>query len=306
MHANATLTHSGAPRWSPNLFPAALRCARSRPAFGVCEKTVRRWRERAAQLGSPARLPDGSSAPRRQPTRTSALVQERIVALRRAHRTYAQIRVVLPDVSMMATLSRELRRHGLQRLSALDPPRPPPVRYEYSAPGGLLHLDINKLGRFTQPGMRATGQRTTQPRCWRGELPRRHRRPQPRRLRLSLARRKAAQRLERAAPDDHVLRRPRRLYRACPHRPGCLLPLQALRASLPRAGPQASLHPALPSPDPRQSRTLHPDHDSRMGLRLHCASFLPSSSTITTSIALTPLSTTFLLPSDYPNLRTTS
>ena len=44
----------------------------------------------------------------------------------------------------MATLSRVLRRHGLQRLSALEPPEPPPVRYEYPAPGGLLHLDIKK------------------------------------------------------------------------------------------------------------------------------------------------------------------
>ena len=74
-------------------------------------------------------------------------------------RTYAQIRVVLPGVSM-ATLSRVLRRHGLQRLAALDPPKPAPVRYEYPAPGGLLHLDIKKLGRFTQPGVRATGERT--------------------------------------------------------------------------------------------------------------------------------------------------
>ncbi|TWC30201.1 integrase-like protein [Pseudomonas sp. SJZ079] len=33
------------------------------------------------------------------------------------------------------------------------------VRYEYSRPGGLLHLDIKKLGRFRQPGHRVTGDR---------------------------------------------------------------------------------------------------------------------------------------------------
>ena len=109
---------------------ASLRAIAAR--FGVCEKTVRRWRDRAQAFGSPARLPDRSSAPRRQPTRTSEAVQAQIVALRRARRTYAQIRVVLPGVSM-ATLSRVLRRHGLARLAALDPPRPAPVRYEYSA-----------------------------------------------------------------------------------------------------------------------------------------------------------------------------
>ena len=159
MHANATLTPLRRAQMVAALSApgASLRAVAAR--FGVCEKTVRRWRDRARLLGSPARLPDRSSAPRRQPTRTSASVEERIVALRRARRTYAQIRVVLPGVSM-ATLSRVLRRHGLARLANLDPPKPAPVRYEYPAPGGLLHLDIKKLGRFEQPGVRATGERT--------------------------------------------------------------------------------------------------------------------------------------------------
>ena len=59
-----------------------------------------------------------------------------------------------------ATLSRVLRRHGLHRLSALEPPKPPVIRYERDAPGELLHLDIKKLGRFARPGVRATGDRT--------------------------------------------------------------------------------------------------------------------------------------------------
>ncbi len=159
MHANATLTPLRRAQMIAELTAggAALRAIATR--YGVCEKTVRRWRDRAHALGSPARLPDRSSAPKHQPTRTSEAVEARIVALRRERRTYAQIRVVLPGVSV-ATLSRILRRHGLQRLSALEPPRPPPVRYEYPTPGGLLHLDIKKLGRFTQPGVRATGVRT--------------------------------------------------------------------------------------------------------------------------------------------------
>ena len=159
MHANATLTPLRRAKMIAELASsgASLRAVAAR--YGVCEKTVRRWRDRAHALGSPTRLPDASSAPRRQPTRTSEMVEARIVALRRERRTYAQIRIVLPGVSM-ATLSRVLRRHGLQRLASLEPPRPPPVRYEYPAAGGLLHLDIKKLGRFTQPGVRATGERT--------------------------------------------------------------------------------------------------------------------------------------------------
>ena len=41
----------------------------------------------------------------------------------------------------------------------LDTP-PPLVRYGYPAPGGLLHLDVKKLGRSEQLGVRATGVRT--------------------------------------------------------------------------------------------------------------------------------------------------
>ena len=159
MHANATLTpltraklvaHHHAHR-------ASLRATVA--TFGVCEKTVRRWLQRARERGFPARLEDRSSRPRRQPRRTVADLESRILALRRDRRTYAQIRTVLPQVSL-ATLSRVLRRHGLQRLAHLEPPKPPPLRYEHRFPGGLLHLDIKKLGRFARPGVRATGDRT--------------------------------------------------------------------------------------------------------------------------------------------------
>ncbi len=36
-------------------------------------------------------------------------------------------------------------------------PRPPANRYEYAAPGELVHLDIKKLGRFWQVGKRVHG-----------------------------------------------------------------------------------------------------------------------------------------------------
>jgi transposase InsO family protein len=127
-------------------------------AFGVCERTVRRWLARAKVAGFPPRLYDHSSTPQRQPRKTPDALEAQIIALRRARRSYAQIMMVLP-VSK-ATLSRVLRRHGLNRLAALDPPKPPSVRYERAAPGELLHLDIKKLGRFARPGVRATGDRT--------------------------------------------------------------------------------------------------------------------------------------------------
>jgi len=52
-----------------------------------------------------------------------------------------------------ATIWRVLRRHGVSRRARA--PRPPANRYEYAAPGGLVHFDIKKLGRFWQVGKRA-------------------------------------------------------------------------------------------------------------------------------------------------------
>ncbi len=39
-------------------------------------------------------------------------------------------------------------------------PAEPVVRYEYKEPGGLIHLDIKRLGRFNRVGHRITGDRT--------------------------------------------------------------------------------------------------------------------------------------------------
>ncbi len=126
---------------------------------GCRQKTVRKWLIRARVDGLQPRLEDRSSAPLHQPRKTSHDLENQILSLRRQRRTYAQIRLVLPAVSQ-ATLSRVLQRHGLNRLVSLEPPKPPPVRYEYPDPGGLIHLDIKKLGRFQQPGVRATGDRS--------------------------------------------------------------------------------------------------------------------------------------------------
>ncbi|MGO8301411.1 IS481 family transposase, partial [Rhizobium ruizarguesonis] len=60
-----------------------------------------------------------------------------------------------------ATVSRVLRRAGLSRMKDVDPAEPI-VRYEYAEPGGLIHLDIKRLGRFHRVGHRITGDRTGQ------------------------------------------------------------------------------------------------------------------------------------------------
>ena len=58
-----------------------------------------------------------------------------------------------------ATVSRILRRLGLNRITALEP-ADPIRRYERQHPGELIHIDIKKLGRFKRSGHRVTGRRT--------------------------------------------------------------------------------------------------------------------------------------------------
>jgi transposase InsO family protein len=104
-------------------------------------------------------LADRSSRPARLHRPTSAAVVEQIAALRRQRRTGRQIALQV-QVSP-ATVSRVLKRLGLNRLSALEPAAPV-LRYERQRPGELLHLDIKKLGRFHRVGHRITGDRTGQ------------------------------------------------------------------------------------------------------------------------------------------------
>lgn len=174
MHANATLTPLTRAQMAFQHSQLHFSLRTTAVAFGVCEKTVRRWLARAKESGFPIRLVDRSSVPHHQPRKTPPQLEAQILALRRQRRSYAQIMMLLP-VSK-ATLSRVLRRHHLNRLSSLEPPKAPPLRYERATPGELLHLDVKKLGRFHRPGVRATGDRSFHnPRRRRRKSPRRHR-----------------------------------------------------------------------------------------------------------------------------------
>ena len=57
-----------------------------------------------------------------------------------------------------ATVSRVLKRAGLSRLRDIEPAAPV-VRYEREHPGEMIHIDIKKLGRFSQVGHRITDDR---------------------------------------------------------------------------------------------------------------------------------------------------
>ena len=157
MHGNARLTPLTRADIARDVLTRSLTIRAAAAARMVSEKTARRWVQRAREEGLGVRLFSRSCVPLRQPRRTSAKIERLVLKLRRERRTYAQILMVVP-VSK-ATVSRILRRHGLNRLSALDPAPPPVQRYEREEPGELLHLDIKRLGRFVRPGVRVTGNR---------------------------------------------------------------------------------------------------------------------------------------------------
>lgn len=128
-------------------------------AAGITERTARRWLARWRTEGA-AGLLDRSSAPRRIPHKTPADRVSAICRLRQLRLTAAEIS---EQLSMpLSTVSAVLLREGLGKRSRLEPPEPV-NRYERSAPGELIHIDIKKLGRIHNgPGHRVTGSRRNQ------------------------------------------------------------------------------------------------------------------------------------------------
>jgi transposase InsO family protein len=129
-------------------------------ALGTSPRTVRKWRDRFAAEGELG-LRDRSSRPHRSPTRLSAAAEAEIETLRRQRLSGPAIaRQLGRPVSSVGAV---LRRLGLGRLAALDPPRQI-IRYERERPGELIHIDTKKLGRIERVGHRITGDRTGQSR----------------------------------------------------------------------------------------------------------------------------------------------
>ena len=127
-------------------------------AHGISTRTVRKWRDRYAAAGSKGIL-DRSSRPNRSPGRLSEQAEAEVVSLRHQRLTGPAIarRLGRP----VSTIGVVLRRHGLGRLRALDPPQPV-IRYERERPGELVHIDTKKLGRIDGIGHRISGNRTGQ------------------------------------------------------------------------------------------------------------------------------------------------
>ena len=155
MHKNARFTPRGRERIVRQVESGQTPEAVSEAA-GVCPRTVRKWVERYRREGLVG-LEDRSSRPHRLRLATPQTVIEEIERLRRQRWTGKQIAAQV-GVSP-ATVSRVLRRLGLNKLSALEPAEPV-RRYERENPGELIHIDIKKLGRIGSVGHRITGRQT--------------------------------------------------------------------------------------------------------------------------------------------------
>jgi transposase InsO family protein len=152
MHKNARLTPHGRERIVRQVASGQTPEAVAEAA-GICPRTVRKWVDRHRREGL-AGLQDRSSRPHRLHRPTPQAVVVEIERLRRQRWTGKQI-ASETGVSP-ATVSRVLRRLGLNKLSALEPAEPI-RRYEREHPGELIHLDIKKLGRIGSVGHRITG-----------------------------------------------------------------------------------------------------------------------------------------------------
>jgi transposase InsO family protein len=128
-------------------------------ALGISERTGYKWLQRFRQEGEGGLL-DRSSRPHRTRERLTAQVENLLLALRREHRLPATALAEAVHVSR-AAVGRLLRRHRLSRARDLEP-REPARRYEKTAPGELLHLDIKKLGKIDGIGHRIHGDRRRQ------------------------------------------------------------------------------------------------------------------------------------------------
>jgi transposase InsO family protein len=153
LHRNAALSWRGRRQLVERVVVEGWTLKAAAEAAQVSVRCCRKWVGRYRLEGERGLL-DRSSAPRRVANRTPADRIEAIVALRRLRLTGAEIADTLGMA--LSTVSGILRRDGLGRLGRLG--LEPPVRYERSRPGELVHVDVKRLGRIEGgAGKRVTG-----------------------------------------------------------------------------------------------------------------------------------------------------
>jgi transposase InsO family protein len=154
VHANAPLTPVGRLRLARLIVEDGWTVRRAAERFQCSPATAGKW---AARLRCGQPMTDLSSRPHRSPRRCSRQVERRIVALRFTHR-WGPHRISYRLGVPRSTVGRVLERYAMPLLNHLDQATGLPVRkvratrYEMSAPGLLVHVDIKKQGRIPDGG----------------------------------------------------------------------------------------------------------------------------------------------------------
>jgi transposase len=270
VHKNARLTPHGRER-----IVRQIECGRSPKIVGetagVSLRTVRKWLKRYRQEGL-AGLQDRTSRPHRLRRPTPAAIVAQVETLRRQRRTGQQIAAELG--LSPATVSRILKRLGLNKLSTLEAPAPV-RRYERERPGELVHIDIKKLGRFARAGHRATGSRQGCRNAGAGwEFVHvaidDH-------SRIAFAKVMPSEK-KRCAVAFRLLRKSRHQGRAGDDRQWLLLQVLRLPQSLSAVRPATHQNKTLHAENQRKGRALHPDQPARVGLRASLSQLTPAKS----------------------------
>lgn len=118
--------------------------------MGISRATVSKWLRRHAREGT-AGLADRSSRPLHVAHKLSEELRAAICRLRCEH-AWGPHRIAYALGMARSTVYAVLRRAGLHRLAWLHRSTREVIRYERSAPGELLHLDVKKLGRIPDGG----------------------------------------------------------------------------------------------------------------------------------------------------------
>lgn len=167
-HANAPLTPEGRRRLAVLIVEDRWSVRRAAERFQVSPATASKWARRY-RAGEP--MTDVSSRPHRSPTRCSRRLERRIIGLRFTRR-WGPHRIGYHLGVPRSTVGRVLQRYRMPLLVHLDQAtglpvrRPTPTRYEATAPGELVHVDIKKLGRIPDGGgWRAHGRGSVQDRA---------------------------------------------------------------------------------------------------------------------------------------------
>ena len=129
----------------------------------VSVSTVQYWIGRYREADDAGRrsgswAEDHPCTPHHQPGLSSPEVHERVCEERR--RTGWGPRLIASELGMAhATVSRCLKRRGVSRRPPV--PRDEVRRFEWPCPGDLLQMDTKRLARFSRPGHKVTGNRST-------------------------------------------------------------------------------------------------------------------------------------------------